>query len=197
MLHDQQEKSTHTASALNRMSKDAQTNPTAAFAELRGELNLDREHVAFHDRRFGLPVPLGALVWISEVDEAIVVGGTDEIAIVVDAKGRQHAERWGVVTVQASGPAWLHDPAKARSIPAEADPAGRFFELARKLAALEDELDQATLGANLPVAIRDLAEEANEALAPTLRAAFDRLVKLAGDALASGENNTRGKAVAS
>lgn len=80
--------------------------PTAnPYPELRGELNLDGDTITERDRRYGVPVPLGAIVLTSEC-VGRVIGGTDEVAIIEDANGKQHAERWGVVHVQAAGPAF-------------------------------------------------------------------------------------------
>jgi len=83
-----------------QLGTDATTiNPT-----LRGELDHDLEMIAGQDTRYGVPVPIGARVWAGSI-EGVVVGSTDQLAIIRDDRGRQFAERWGVVTVQASGPA--------------------------------------------------------------------------------------------
>ena len=74
------------------------------YPETRGALMHDGGKLAGVDTRFGVPVPIGALVWANEV-EGVLVDATDQLAIIRDEKGLQHAERWGAVQVQASGPA--------------------------------------------------------------------------------------------
>ncbi|MEM9881402.1 MAG: hypothetical protein AAF800_00605 [Planctomycetota bacterium] len=81
-------------------SAEAEADPSADAG--RGELSIDNQVIADCDRRRGVPVPLGALVLDDDVCE--VIGGDDQIAILRDGKSRVHAQRWGVLHVQASGP---------------------------------------------------------------------------------------------
>ncbi len=76
---------------------------TGPFGE-RSELGHHGEKVGEMDARLGAPVPIGARVWIYETD-GIVIDYTDQLCIIVDKDGRQHAECWGTVQVQAAGPA--------------------------------------------------------------------------------------------
>ncbi|MEM9415370.1 MAG: hypothetical protein AAGA29_07835 [Planctomycetota bacterium] len=71
-----------------------------------GEFNHDRERIADMDRRFGVPVPVGARVWFGDDQRGVIIGGTDELAIIRDDQGYQQAETWGTVMVQAGGPAF-------------------------------------------------------------------------------------------
>jgi len=89
------------------------TNPTP-----RGEVNHALEPISNMDTRFGVPVPIGARVQAGEID-GVVVASTDQLAIIRADQGRQHAERWGVVMVQASGPAAATLPYKATPAPRE------------------------------------------------------------------------------
>ncbi len=75
------------------------------FPELRGEENADGDRISNADSRYGVPVPIGATVLTGQGD-GVVIGGTDQLAIIQDEKGWQYAERWGVIHVQASGPAF-------------------------------------------------------------------------------------------
>lgn len=95
------------------LGTDAQTNPTP-----RGELSHHDGAIGGMDARLGVPVPIGARVWAGEV-EGILVGATDQLAIIRDDQGLQHAERWGVVTVQASGPAQAALSSKDTPAPTE------------------------------------------------------------------------------
>jgi len=172
MLSNQQEKTTRPETDQNPMSTDAQANPTRALAELRGEMNLDCETVVDQDRRFGVAVPRGTLVRSAHVEAGIIVGGTDDIAIFIDAEGQQHAERWGVLDVQASGPAWLGDPG-------EADP---FYRIAQRLAALQAEAD-ALLMQHTDPRIRDLADEIGDGLSKHLQDAIETLMQASTSAV--------------
>ena len=88
------------------------TNPTP-----RGEVNYDLQPISNMDRRFGVPVPIGARVQAGEID-GVVVASTDQLAIIRDDQGLQHAERWGVLMVQASGPAYATLPYMDMDTPA-------------------------------------------------------------------------------
>lgn len=104
----------------------ATTNPTPS-----GEVNHDLKPISNMDTRFGVPVPIGARVQAGEI-EGVVVASTDQLAIIRDDQGRQFAERWGVVLVQASGPASATLPYKEA-----AGPNGQGL-----LAITGDQLDQ-------------------------------------------------------
>ncbi len=80
-------------------------NQRSVFPEISGEESTDGDRIANMDARYGVPVPIGALVTTGRGD-AIVIDGTEQLAILQDEKGQQYAERWGVLSVQASGPAF-------------------------------------------------------------------------------------------
>ncbi|MEM6551782.1 MAG: hypothetical protein AAF750_06620 [Planctomycetota bacterium] len=132
--------------------------PIYAYPELRGEDNHDCRGVGDMDRRYGVPVALGSIVQAAELDVCRVVGGNEELAILLTKDGKYYAEFWGALWVQASGPGFaptaklyadtppteaqqpdLGSPAPAKSI------ALRLFELVDGLAAtardIEDQLD--------------------------------------------------------
>ena len=99
------------------------------FPELRGEADIDAQRVGNMDRRYGVPVPIGSVVLAGERGVCLVIGGTDQLAILLDEDGRQLAECWGVLHVQASGPAFTPSATAAAS-----DAADTIYRLARQLA---------------------------------------------------------------
>jgi hypothetical protein len=124
----------------------------------RGERNHDFETISNMDARFGVRVPIGARVYFGDDQTGRVVGGTEQLAIIRDDQGREQAETWGTVMVQASGPAFGERPTSG------AIPAG-VTELT------PDQVEQLRTDPYRSIALR----------VADVMAGLDRLASLAGD----------------
>ena len=158
---------------------DGMTHST--YPELRGELNLDLDTIADMDRRYGVPVPVGAAVQAGSLDTCIVIGGSDVIALLLDKNGVQHAERWGALHVQASGPAFAATPATA----APQGPADPFYDIARRLAETMNDIE-ARLDILAAEAERDAADQMlglSGIVATRMSYLIDAMIEQAGNTL--------------
>ena len=127
--------------------------PIYAYPELRGENSHDDRGCGDMDRRYGVPVALGSIVQAAELDVCRVVGGNEELAILLTKEGKYYAEFWGALWVQASGPGFAPTTRLYQDSPApppeprqsDATPpksiALRLFELVDGLAAKVQDIE--------------------------------------------------------